>query len=89
MPPALFLESVDHVAQVPFAPLFRSHCEEQRHVLTYAEGDGVEALAAEERQQLTVSPQIAEVLEAMPSKVVLVKARLRRYVGRCWAEHAR
>ena len=36
------------------------------HVLAFAEGDGVEALAAEEYQPLTESSQSAEISEAMP-----------------------
>ena len=46
------------------------------HVLAFAEGDGVKALAAEEHQPLIESSQSAEISEAMPSEVVLIKARL-------------
>ena len=49
----------------------------------------MEALAEEAKRPLTALFQSAEVLEAMPSEVVLIKACFRRYVGGRWAEEAR
>ena len=76
------------VSTVPSALLFRSHSEGQPGVLSceglraFAEQDGVEALAAEAHQPLTASSPSADVSEAiMPSEVVIIKVRLRRYVG--------